>query len=136
MDINKIYDKNEDYLIEMRRWFHRYPELSLKEEKTSLKIQKELENMGVSYELLPPNHGIVATIHGGAPGKTLAIRADIDGLPVKEETGLDFCSENTGNMHACGHDAHIAMLLGATKALNEIKDSLSGTVKCVFQVAE
>lgn len=136
MDIKNLHKENEPYIIEMRRWFHRHPETSLKEEKTSLKIREELDKMGVPYEVLSPNYGVVATIKGGQPGKTLALRADIDALPVQEETGLEFASENQGSMHACGHDSHAAMLLGATKALNEIKDSLKGTIKCVFQVAE
>lgn len=136
MDIKKIYDEANDYIIAMRRWFHRHPEKSLEEKLTSAKIREELDAMGVSYELLAPNYGIVATIEGKQKGKTLALRADIDALPVTEETGLEFASEHEGNMHACGHDAHIAMLLGAVRALNQLKDELNGTVKCVFQVAE
>lgn len=136
MDVKKLYDEQEDYIIEMRRWFHRHPEVSLQEKNTSAKIREELEKMEVPYVELKPNYGLVATIQGGGPGRTVALRADIDALPVKEETGLEFQSENTGVMHACGHDAHIAMLLGAVKALNTVKAELKGTVKCVFQVAE
>lgn len=136
MDVKKLYDEQEAYIIEMRRWFHRHPEVSLQEKNTSAKIREELEKMGVPYVELKPNYGIVANIQGGGEGKTIALRADIDALPVKEETGLDFTSENDGVMHACGHDAHIAMLLGAVKVLNEVKAELSGTVRCVFQVAE
>ena len=95
MDVKKLYDEYEAYIIEMRRWFHRHPELSLKEKETSLKIQEELRGMGISYEVLAPNFGVVATIKGKQPGKTVALRADIDALPVKEETGLEFASENT-----------------------------------------
>lgn len=136
MEIKKLFDDYENEIIENRRWFHQHPEVSLKEKKTSEKIKEELDKMGISYEDLPPNFGVVATIKGSKPGKTLAIRADIDALPVKEETGLPFASENEGVMHACGHDAHAAMLLGAAKVLNAIRDELSGTIKCVFQVAE
>lgn len=136
MDVKKLYDEQETYIIEMRRWFHRHPEVSLKEKNTSLKIREELKSMGIPYEELLPNFGVVATIKGGKEGKTFALRADIDALPVTEETGLPFVSENVGAMHACGHDAHIAMLLGAVRVLNEVKDELCGTVKCVFQVAE
>ncbi len=136
MDVKKLYDEQEAYIIEMRRWFHRHPEVSLQEKNTSAKIREELENMGIPYVELKPNYGIVATIQGGGQGKTIALRADIDALPVKEETGLVFQSENEGVMHACGHDAHIAMLLGAAKVLNEMKEELNGTVRCVFQVAE
>lgn len=136
MDVKKLYDEQEAYIIEMRRFFHRHPEVSLKERNTSLKIQEELGRWGIPYEELKPNYGVVATIRGGKEGKTLALRADMDALPVKEETGLPFASENEGTMHACGHDAHVAMLLGAARVLNEVKDELAGTVKCVFQVAE
>lgn len=136
MEIKNLFDDYENEIIENRRWFHQHPEVSLKERETSEKIKEELDKMGISYEDLPPNYGVVATIKGGRPGRTLAIRADIDALPVKEETGLPFSSQYEGVMHACGHDAHAAMLLGAAKVLNEIKEELSGTVKCVFQVAE
>lgn len=136
MDIGKFFKEQEDYIIEMRRWFHRHPELSFEEEVTSNKIKEELDKMGVEYKLLEPNHGLVAIINGDKTNKTIAVRADIDALPVTEETGLEFTSENPGKMHACGHDAHIAMLLGAVRALNEVKDELNGRVVCVFQVAE
>lgn len=136
MDLKIRFNEIEQEIIENRRWFHQHPELSFKEKETSAKIKKELEKMGVPYEDLPPNHGVVATIQGAESGKTLVIRADIDALPVKEETGLPFASINDGVMHACGHDAHAAMLLGAVKVLNEKKDKLCGTVKCVFQAAE
>ena len=79
--------------------------------------------------------GIVGLIEGGQPGKTIALRADMDALPIKEETGLPFASQN-GNMHACGHDAHTAILLGVAKVLNENKDKLKGNVKLIFQPAE
>ena len=105
MDVKKLYDDYEAYIIEMRRWFHRHPELSLKEQNTSRKIQEELQGMGIPFEVLAPNCGVAATIKGGKEGKTIALRADIDALPVKEETGLEFTSENEGVMHACGHDA-------------------------------
>lgn len=136
MNIKEWFDKDEAEIIEQRKWFHRHPEVSFKEEKTSTKIKEELTKLGIPYQPLLPNHGIVATIESGKPGKTLAIRADIDALPVKEETGLSFASENDGVMHACGHDAHIAMLLGTAKALKNLKDQWNGTIKCVFQVAE
>lgn len=136
MDLKMLFKQNEDYIIQMRRWFHQHPEVSLKEEKTAQRIREELEKMGIPVHPLLPNHGLVAVIKGGKPGKTIVLRADIDALPVKEETGLPFSSENEGVMHACGHDAHIAMLLGAAKTLNSVKDDLKGTVLCLFQVAE
>lgn len=136
MDIKKLFDAHENEIIENRRWFHRHPEVSFEEKETSERICKKLEEMGIPYEKLPPTYGIVATIEGGKSGKTLAIRADIDALPVNEETGLPSTSECSGKMHACGHDAHAAMLLGAAYALNKVKLELCGTVKCVFQAAE
>lgn len=136
MEIKKLFDVYEKEIIENRRWFHQHPEVSLKERETSAKIKDELDKMGIPYKELTPNYGIAATIKGGRPGKTLAIRADIDALPVKEETGLSFTSQYEGVMHACGHDAHAAMLLGAAKVLNEIREELNGTIICVFQVAE
>lgn len=136
MDIKKLFDAHENEIIENRRWFHRHPEVSFEEKETSERICKKLEEMGIPYEKLLPNYGIVATIKGEKKGRILALRADIDALPVTEETGLSFASEHSGRMHACGHDTHAAMLLGAAYALNEVKEELCGTVKCVFQVAE
>lgn len=137
MDIKKLFQEQENYLIEMRRWFHRHPELSLKEKLTSKKIQEELTGMGIPFEVLAPNYGVVATINGeGGEGKKIVLRADIDALPVQEETGLSFASETKGVMHACGHDAHAAMLLGAAYALNQCKKHFAGTVYCLFQVSE
>lgn len=136
MDITGLCQGAERDIIAMRRWFHQHPELSFQEKRTEKKICEELEKMQIPYEKLPVNHGVMATIQGAQPGKTLAIRADIDALPVKEDTGLTFASKNEGVMHACGHDAHAAMLLGAAGVLNGMKDTLHGTVKCLFQVAE
>lgn len=135
-DLGKKFKEAEPYIIEMRRWFHQHPELSLKEKETSEKIKEELDKMGIPHEDLKPNYGVVATIQGKDSGKVIAARADIDALPVTEDTGLPFASCNAGVMHACGHDAHAAMLLGVAKVLNEVKDELNGTVKLVFQVSE
>jgi len=136
MNISKYYDEAEPYIIEMRRWFHAHPEVSFKEKKTSERIKEELTSMGITFQELGPNYGIMATIEGKGNGKTIAVRADIDALPVTEDTGLFFASQNEGVMHACGHDAHAAMLLGTAKVLSQVKSELNGTVKLVFQVAE
>ena len=109
---------------------------ALQEKETSGKIQEELTKLGIPYQVLAPNYGIVATIQGSRPGKKIVLRADIDALPVTEETGLSFASEHPGVMHACGHDAHAAMLLGAARILQANKDELCGSVICLFQVAE
>ena len=118
-DLGKLFKDAEPYIIEMRRWFHQHPEVSLHEEQTSKRIKEELDKMGIPHEDLPPTYGVVATIKGGKGGdKVIGARADIDALPVTEQTGLPFASCNEGVMHACGHDAHAAMLLGVAKVLN------------------
>ena len=132
---NELAHSVKDYVIQYRRTVHQNPELSMKEFKTTDRICEELDKMGVSYKRMEPT-GVLAEIKGGkGPGKTVLLRGDIDGLPIKEDTGLPFASEN-GCMHACGHDTHNAMLLGAVKCINEIRDSFAGTVKFIFQPAE
>jgi len=133
--INKLASESESYVIKMRREFHMYPEPSLKEERTSLRIQEELGKFGIPFEVLG-DRTVIGTIEGGKKGKTLAIRADIDALSIQEDNDVPYKSRTEGAMHACGHDAHAAMLLGTAKMLMEIKEELKGTVKLVFQVAE
>lgn len=136
--MNKITERIneiEPYIIEMRRHFHKYPELSWKEYETQNKICEELDKMGIPYVKVCKT-GVIGTIKGKKEKPVLAIRADIDALPIEEHTNLEFKSEHPGVMHACGHDAHIAMLLGAAKILNEFKDELNCTVKLLFQPAE
>lgn len=132
--IDKI-NENKDYVINLRRYFHENPELSWEEVNTSKRIQKELDEMGIPYEIVK-DIGVIGHIKGKGEGKRLGIRADIDALPVKEETGLSFASKNEGVMHACGHDAHISILLGAAKILNELKDEFKGEILIIFQPAE
>lgn len=132
--IDKI-NENKDYVINLRRYFHENPELSWEEVNTSKRIRKELEEMNIPYELVK-DIGVIGHIKGKGEGKRLGIRADIDALPVKEETGLSFASKNEGVMHACGHDAHISILLGAAKILNELKDEFKGEILIIFQPAE
>lgn len=134
---NLIYkiNENKDYVINLRRYFHENPELSWEEVNTSKRIRKELEEMNIPYELVK-DIGVIGHIKGKGEGKRLGIRADIDALPVKEETGLSFASKNEGVMHACGHDAHISILLGAAKILNELKDEFKGEILIIFQPAE
>lgn len=138
MDIKALAEKYEQYTIEQRRWFHQHPELSWEEYETTDAIEAQLKEMGLEVQRFEKT-GCTAMIYGGKakPGcKTVALRADIDALPVEEKTGLPFASVNEGKMHACGHDCHIAMLLGAAKILTEIKDELEGNVKLFFQAAE
>ncbi|MDR3259036.1 MAG: amidohydrolase [Fusobacteriaceae bacterium] len=138
MNIKKSAEKYEDYIIERRRYYHQYPEITLEEKDTTEALIKDLHEMGITdiKRFEKGWYGFVATITGGKPGKTVMLRSDIDALPVKEETNLPFSSKNIGKMHACGHDAHMAMLLGAAKILQEIKEDISGTVKLMFQPAE
>ena len=135
MNIHELAVKYEDYMISIRRHFHMYPELSLKEEKTSLRIQQELTEMGIPFDVVG-HRNVVGRIEFARPGKRLAIRADIDALPMQEEIDSEFKSTVPGVMHACGHDVHAATLLAAAKCLTEMKDELSGTVYLCFQVAE
>lgn len=123
-------------VVTWRRHFHTYPEISGEEKETSLYIQEELKKLGIPFETGFFGTAVLGTIKGDQPGKTVALRADMDALPVTEQTGLPFASENKGKMHACGHDSHMAILLGAAAVLNQMKPQLKGSVKLVFQPAE
>lgn len=137
MDIKALREQYGDYAIARRRYYHAHPELPEQEKETCESIRRDLLEMGITdIRMMETCHGLVATIHGGKSGKTVALRTDIDALPVQEATGLSFASVNPGVMHACGHDAHIAMLLGAAKILNACKDELQGDVRLVVQPSE
>lgn len=137
MKIKELAKKYNDYIIEQRRYFHMHPEFSLEEVQTTRDIVARLSEMdGVEVQTFPGMNGCLATLKGKKPGKTVVLRADIDGLSVNEATGLPFASQNPGKMHACGHDCHIAMQLGAAKILSELRDELPGTVRFFFQPAE
>lgn len=127
--------KIEDYIIGTRRYLHENPELSGEEYKTQQKIMMELDSMGIPYKKVG-NSSLIASLQGGRSGKTIALRADIDALPIKEETDIDFRSKVPGVMHACGHDAHTSMVLGAAKILSEMKEELKGEVRFFFQEGE
>lgn len=133
--IKNLAEKYTDYIIEQRRFFHTIPELSLNEVETTAKLVEELKKMDMEVITFPDYNGCIGIIKGAKPGKTVMLRADIDALPVKEQTGLPFASTN-GNMHACGHDTHIAMQLGAAKILSDLKKEIKGTVKLLFQSGE
>ena len=136
MDIKALAEKYEPYIVERRRYYHSCPELSNEEKETSAQIRRDLEAMGIAVREVPGCYGLVADIRGGSQGATVALRADMDALPIKEDTGLPFASKNEGRMHACGHDNHVAMLLGAAQILNEVKAELHGTVRLLIQPAE
>ncbi|MBO0423529.1 peptidase M20 [Enterococcus plantarum] len=123
-------------MIKWRRHLHRHPELSFHEVETAKYIQKVLADFPNLEVTSLTENSVIATLKGSKPGKTIALRADIDALPIMEEADVDFPSENPGVMHACGHDTHTAMLLGAIKVLSGMQDKIAGTVKFIFQPAE
>lgn len=133
--LRKDVENFKDELIEIRKYFHQHPELGLEEFKTSKKIYELLTSWGVEAEYLSET-GVVGIIKGDNPGKTIALRADIDALPIEEMTGLEFSSKHKHKMHACGHDGHITICLGAAKILSKYKEKLNGNVKFIFQPAE
>lgn len=143
MNVQALMKETEPYIIEKRRYLHAHPELSCKEFNTSKLIFEELESFGQSPQKVGDT-GVIAVLDTGIPGKAIALRADIDALPVEEETNFEFKSQTKGCMHACGHDAHVAMLLGAAKVLTQIvaeqkssaKPLLSGKIIFIFQAAE
>lgn len=124
-----------DQIIAWRRDLHRIPELDLDLPKTRAYVLARLDEMGIPYRTFHGNSSVEATIIGGKPGKAVALRADMDALHITETTGLPYASTN-GNMHACGHDNHAAMLLGAAKILMDMKKDIPGTVKLFFQCGE
>ncbi|RMB60897.1 amidohydrolase [Dokdonia sinensis] len=139
-DIASVKDK----VIEWRRDFHQNPELSNREFKTAEKIAKHLKSLGIEVQTGVAHTGVVGILKGNNPGKVVALRADIDALPVTERNDLPFKSEvktkfldsETGVMHACGHDTHTAILMGVAEVLSKNKDKINGTVKFIFQPAE
>ena len=142
--INRLISDYENDVIELRHWFHENAELSNREFKTAKRIEQELIKIGLSPQTGIAKTGVVAVLKGGKPGPVVALRADIDGLPVKERADLPWASKMTGIyngekvpvMHACGHDTHTAILLGVAKVLFQVKDQIPGTVKFIFQPAE
>lgn len=142
--IEKLASKAEKDAIELRHWFHQNAELSNREFKTADKIATTLREIGLEPQTNVAKTGVVAVLVGGKPGPVVGLRADIDGLPVKERVDIPWASKMIGEyqgeevpvMHACGHDTHIGILLGVAKMLYEMKDEIPGTVKFIFQPAE
>ena len=133
--IKKRIEALNSELIHLRRDFHRYPELGFQEYRTAENIESYLSKLGLDTRRMTQT-GVVALLEGAKPGPVLMLRADMDALPITEDNVLDYKSQNTGVMHACGHDAHMAMLLVAAKILSENKDDIAGTIKFVFQPNE
>ena len=136
MDVKKAAAETKDYIVSIRREFHRHPELSLQEFRTAQRIEEELDKFGIPHTRVGET-GVLGTLKGAKDnGKVLVLRADIDALPIEETHECAYRSENAGVMHACGHDAHAACLLGAAKILSENRDAFSGKVRLVFQPGE
>ncbi|AZU60660.1 amidohydrolase [Neobacillus mesonae] len=136
-ELMRMLESRKDEMIQIRRYLHEHPELSFKEDKTAQYIADFYEGKDVKVLRNVGNgNGIIVTIKGGNPGKTIALRADFDALPILEETDVPFKSKNEGVMHACGHDAHTAYLLILADCLIQVKDSLAGTIKIIHQHAE
>jgi len=142
--LEKDYSAIESKVIEWRRHFHQNPELSNREFKTAEKIANHLKSLGIEVQTGVAHTGVVGVLKGGQDGKVVALRADIDALPVMERNDLpfksnvtsEFLGEKVGVMHACGHDTHTAMLMGVAEVLSKNKDKIKGTVKFIFQPAE
>jgi len=139
--MDKAYIKEKimemkSWLSEVRRDFHMNPELSEEEFRTHEKIKYYLKEMGIEYLTYEGQNAVVGLIKGDFPGKTVAIRADMDALPIEEKNSVDYKSKKEGVMHACGHDAHITILLGVAKVFSELKTNLHGNIKLLFQPAE
>lgn len=136
-DVIKEANKLQDELVAWRRHIHMHPELSFNERETSAFVAEKLRLWGIDFESGVGGYGVVAIINGQSSGrKTIALRADMDALPIQEENEVSYKSKRDGMMHACGHDVHTTCLLGAVKILQSFRENWSGTIKCIFQPAE
>lgn len=134
--LKQMAEEIKPHLIAARRELHQHPELSMEEYETTRRIRTWLEEAGLKLLDLNLATGVIAEVEGGAPGPTVALRADIDALPVTEETGLPFASKVPGKMHACGHDFHTSSMIGAAILLHRRRESLKGRVRIIFQPGE
>lgn len=134
--IAEAVEAEEAALIAVRRDLHAHPELAFQEQRTAGVVARELARLGVACRTGVGRTGVVGMIEGGRPGPTIAIRGDMDALPIEERTGLPFASTHTGLMHACGHDIHTTTLLGVAAALKRLAPELSGNIRLLFQPAE
>ena len=136
MNTTEITAKYADEMIALRRQIHEHPELSNREFETTALIREKLTEYGIEIAGIGLKTGVVGILRGGFPGKTVAIREDIDALPMEEQTGLPFASKNPGVCHSCGHDIHTSVLLYCARVLAEIREELHGNVMFLFQPAE
>lgn len=137
--MKNIYQEAENifpYVQAMRRDFHQHPELGFKEFRTAGIVARELGQLGIEVSTGIAQTGVMAMVESGKPGPVVMIRVDMDALPITEETGVDYTSQNAGVMHACGHDGHVAIGLGVAKLLHQLRGEWNGAVKIVFQPAE
>lgn len=135
--IQQLAKQYAQEFIEMRRHIHAHPELSFQEVETAAFVRKKLDSWGIEYTAQVGGEGVVAIVKGNNPSsRSVALRGDMDALPIEEKTGVEYQSKNIGIMHACGHDVHTTCLLGAAKILNELKGHWNGTLTLVFQPAE
>jgi amidohydrolase len=135
-EIKQLVDEIKEEVIAWRRYLHANPELSFHEEKTAQFVYETLQSFGNLQLFRPTKTSVMARLIGDKPGKVVAIRADMDALPIQEENTFDFASKNPGVMHACGHDGHTAMLLGTAKILSQLRHQIKGEVRFLFQHAE
>lgn len=135
MDISARVKQYESRVIELRRDFHQHPEVAHEEVRTSQKVCDELDAIGIPYERIPGSTAVIGWLKGNGT-RSIVLRADMDALPMEEKTDVPYKSQNPGKAHACGHDAHTAMLLGAARVLYEVREQLNGTVYFCFQCAE
>ena len=136
MAIHPLIEQDRDYIVALRRWFHSHPELSMKEYNTAARIEEELSALGIPTRRVGET-GVLGVLKGRkGPGRRVVLRADTDALPIQDEKAVLYASQCPGVMHACGHDAHTAALLGAARALKKLEDSLSGEIGFVFQPGE
>ncbi|PAV29290.1 peptidase M20 [Virgibacillus profundi] len=135
-NIHKSIDSLYPEMVEIRRYLHQYPEVSFKEYKTAKYIADFYETLGIPYKTKVGGNGVIATLTGGKPGKTVALRADFDALPIQDEKKVPYKSKVDGVMHACGHDGHTATLLTLAKVMKEYQEELPGTIEFLHQHAE
>ena len=136
MNIDDIAARVTPELVALRKQIHQHPELAFEEHETAKKVSDFLTGLGLQCRTGVGKTGVVAVLEGARPGRTIGIRADMDALPIHEETGLAFASKLPGKMHACGHDVHTVIVLGAAAVLSEMRESLHGKIKLIFQPAE